>query len=129
MNLIFNTDVNATNKKLEKYQKANNRFIDKGLIKENAGKAPKKRAADDSIADPSGLIQGLKKIIAPTRAPDYDAFEGMSVTYDYFTLKDEYQEHWTRGGVSSAVVAGGYDYLVSRTYCYWSGIGMLTSNV
>jgi hypothetical protein len=114
MNLILNTDVNATNKKLEKYQRANNHFVDKGL-KDATGQKPKKRAVDDSVADPSGLIQGLRKIVAPVRIPDYDAFEGMHAAYDYFTLKEEYQEHWTKAGISSSALAGGFDFQVSRT--------------
>jgi hypothetical protein len=114
MNLILNTDVNATNKKLEKYQKANNHFVDKGL-KDATGQKAKKRAVDDSVADPSGLIQGLRKIVAPVRIPDYDAFEGMHAAYDYFTLKEEYQEHWTKGGISSSALAGGFDFQASLT--------------
>lgn len=111
MNLILNTDVNATNKKLKDYQKANNHFVDKGL-KDSVSKAPKKRAQEDGVADPSGLIQGLKKIVAPTRLPDYDAFEGMDTSYDYFAIKEEYQEHWTKGA-SATALAGGYDYLAT----------------
>ena len=119
MNLILNTDVKSTNKRLIDYQKANNHFVDKGL-KESVGKVPKKRIADDGVADPSGLIEGLKKIVAPTRLADYDAFEGMSTAYDYFSLKDEYAEHWTRGGTSTTALVGGYEYLVSVLARYLS---------
>lgn len=115
MNLVLNMDVNATNRKLRDYQKANNIKVDKNLD-DAAPKSAKKKAREDGIADPSGLIQGLKQIVAPSPMAEYDAFDGMSTGFDYFTIKDEYQELWINTEPSSATLAGGYNYRVSQVH-------------
>ena len=45
---------------------------------------------DDDYPDKSGLIEGLKRIIAPEVLAPYDPFDGMPTNWDYFTYTDEY---------------------------------------
>lgn len=113
MNLVLNTDVNATNRKLKEYQKANNIKVDKNLD-DNKSKSVAKRAREDGNADPSGLIQGLKKIEAPPPVADYDPFEGMPTSYDYFDLKDDYVDILHPNKPQTSWAAGGYNFMVSQ---------------
>lgn len=113
MNLVLNTDVNATNRKLKEYQKANNIKVDKNL-EDNKSKPAAKRVRDDGNADPSGLIQGLKKIEAPPPVADYDPFEGMPTSYDYFDLKEDYVDILHPNKPQTSWTAGGYNIMVSQ---------------
>lgn len=112
MNLVLNMDINATNRKLRDYQKANGIKVDKN-IEDAKSKAALKKAREEGSADPSGLIQGLKKIVAPPPVAEYDPFEDLPKSYDYFMLKEEYQDVWKPGKQSVALRAGGYDFMVS----------------
>jgi hypothetical protein len=112
MNLVFKTDEAATNRKLREYQVANNLHIDKKLEEIVKPKAAWKKAREDGAADPSGLIEGLKKIVAPLPAEQYDAFQGMTTSHEYFDLKQEYVEIMHPTKASAGWSAGGYNFLV-----------------
>jgi len=96
MNLTLNTDVNATNRKLEKYQQA-------------AQEHKKRPKANDSM-DPSGLIRGLKKVVAPEPVVPYDPFMGMPTKRDYYELREDYPSRYDRIKTDAEVVAGGFDF-------------------
>lgn len=113
MNLVLNTDVNATNRKLKEYQKANNIKVDKN-IEDTKAKSVTKKVRGDGNADPSGLIQGLKKILAPPPVADYDPFEGMPTSYDYFDLKEDYVDILHPNKPQTSWAAGGYNFMVSQ---------------
>lgn len=83
MNLIYNTDVTATNKKLRDFQNAN------GFGKEEEGK-PQQRVAPKpgDYADRSGLILGLKRKFVPRPATPYDAFTGVAKDRGYYDISN-----------------------------------------
>jgi len=107
MNLVFGTDAAATRHKLNDYQILN------GLKKPDPLKPNVKppQAKAPGSADPSGLIKGLKKIVAaPVRAP-YDPFMGMAKRKDYYGLRNEYHSaKYDRVKADPQTAAGGYDF-------------------
>jgi hypothetical protein len=106
MNLVFKTDAAATNRKLNEYAILNGLKVD---LTEADKKLIKKKDADPSIADPSGLIKGLKKkAIREAEAP-YDPFMGMSRNRDYYQVKDSYVSR-AKGKPAEAMLAAGYDF-------------------
>ena len=112
MNLVFKTDAAATDRKLKDYQVANNILVDKNL--EIKTKASWKKAREDGEGDPSGLIKGLKKFVAPPPIEDYDPFEGLTTKHDYFDLKTDYLDIMYPTKPSKGWSAGGYSLMVSN---------------
>ncbi len=110
MNLSLKTDVAATNSKLKDYQVANGLKVDKDLqdAPDPKTKAPKRKIAD--ATDRSGLVRGLKKIVAPKPVARYDPFKGMPVTADYFTLNNNYDTGYNEYRKNAQILAGGYDF-------------------
>jgi len=106
MNLVFRSDVAATNRKLKEYAQANGIKPDTTDPAETATKVVKRKDTDD--ADPSGLIKGLKKIIRPKAKAPYDAFMGMPRTQDYYEVKDSYITRLNQGKQNDIKDASGY---------------------
>lgn len=106
MNLVFRTDVAATNRKLKEYAQANGIKPDTTDPSETASKVVKRK--DTDAADPSGLIKGLKKIIKPKARAPYDAFMGMPRTQDYYEVKDSYITRLKQGKQNDVKDASGY---------------------
>lgn len=83
MNLIYGTDLAATNKKLREFQIAN------GLSKEEDGKPQTKPAPKPGdYADRSGLIKGLRRKFVPKPATPYNAFTGVAKDRGYYSAAD-----------------------------------------
>jgi len=127
MNLVLKTDVAATNRKLKEYAQANGIKTDAtaDATGESAAKLSKRK--DDSSADPSGLIKGLKKIVVPKAPPPYDPFMGMPRKRDYYELRDSYETPFEREKSNPAVTAGGYDfqqYMDESFLRAFSGLGV-----
>src|ERR1700742_2086418 len=110
MNLVFKTDVAATNRKLREYAIANGLRVDSTEATTDLDKkATKRKDVDPTIADPSGLIKGLKKkVIREAEAP-YDPFMGMSRKRDYYQVRDSYVSR-AKGKPAEAMLAAGYDF-------------------
>ena len=110
MNLSLKADVAATNGKLKDYQIANGLKIDKDVqdAPDPKIKAPKRKLADST--DRSGLIKGLKKVVAPKPMERYDPFQGMPVTTDYFKLSNDYETPYSEFQKDPKMVAGGYNF-------------------
>ena len=110
MNLVFRTDVAATNRKLRDYAIANGLKVDSTEAPTETEKKPlKKKEIDPTIADLSGLIKGLKKkVIREAEAP-YDPFQGMPHNRDYYEVKDSYITR-AKGKPAEAMLAAGYDF-------------------
>jgi CDK-activating kinase assembly factor MAT1 len=121
MNLVLNTDVNATNRKLRDYQRANGIKVDKN-VDDGKSKPNLKKSQVNGAADPSGLISGLRKIEAPPPIPEYNPFQGVPVGYDYITLKEEYQEFWRASAQTAKWTAGGYNFMVSSLPMHDGGL-------
>lgn len=107
MNLVFRTDVAATNRKLKEYAQANGIKPDTTDSTAEIGSKVVKRK-DTDAADPSGLIKGLKKIIKPKARAPYDAFMGMPRTQDYYQVKDSYVARLKQGKQNDVKDASGY---------------------
>jgi hypothetical protein len=110
MNLVFKTDAAATDRKLKEYQLANNILVDKNL--DIKVKASWRKAREAGEADPSGLIQGLKKFVAPPPVAEYDAFEGLKTNHNYFDVKAGYLDILHPTKPSRGWAAGGYSFVV-----------------
>jgi CDK-activating kinase assembly factor MAT1 len=113
MNLVLKTDVAATNKKLKYYAIANDLKIE-ATTEDNAAdsdtkKPAKKKDVDLTIADPSGLIKGLKKKILKKAEAPYDPFMGMPRRGDYYEVKEAHVTS-ARGKPNDVMLAAGYDY-------------------
>lgn len=108
MNLVFRTDVTATNRKLKEYAQANGIKADTtdSTTAETTGKVAKRK--DTDAADPSGLIKGLKKIIKPKVRAPYDAFMGMPRSQDYYQVKESYVTRLKQGKTNDIKDASGY---------------------
>ncbi|OAP55088.1 hypothetical protein AYL99_10788 [Fonsecaea erecta] len=109
MNLVLRTDVAATNRKLKEYAIANGLKVDANETTEAGSKPLKKKDVDPTIADPSGLIKGLKKRVIPVAVAPYDPFMGMSRNRDYYEVKESYIAR-ARGKPAEAMLAAGYDF-------------------
>ncbi|KAK5045286.1 hypothetical protein LTR84_009392 [Exophiala bonariae] len=108
MNLVFRTDVAATNRKLKEYAQANGIKPDTtdSTTAETTAKVTKRK--DTDAADPSGLIKGLKKIIKPKMRAPYDAFMGMPRTQGYYQVKESYVTRLKHGKPNDIKDASGY---------------------
>ncbi len=127
MNLVLRTDVAATNRKLNEYAIANGIKTDATDATNESGTKPVKRkdVAPD-LADPSGLIKGLKKIVVPKARAPYDPFMGMPRTRDYYEVKDSYVAR-ARGKPNETMSAGGYDFEQYMDECLlraFAGLGV-----
>ena len=110
MKLVFRTDVTATNRKLKEYAAANGLKVESNeATVESEKKAIKKKDIDPSVADPSGLVKGLKeKAVREIEAP-YDPFMGMPHKKDYYEVKDSYVTR-AKSKPAEAILAAGYDF-------------------
>ena len=97
MNLVLNTDAASTNRRLKAYQEANVAASKRQL---KVGESP----------DPTGLIQGLKKVAAPPVIEIYDPFMGMSTRRDYYELRSDYVSRYDEFKKDDQFAAGGYDF-------------------
>ncbi|KEF62952.1 uncharacterized protein A1O9_00927 [Exophiala aquamarina CBS 119918] len=125
MNLVFRTDVAATNRKLKEYAQANGIKPDTTDPAETALKVVKRK--DTDAADPSGLIKGLKKIIRPKARAPYDPFMGMPRTQDYYEVKDSYITRLKQGKKNDVKDASGYsdwDYANECLNRAFAGLGV-----
>ncbi|KAI1613641.1 CDK-activating kinase assembly factor MAT1 [Exophiala viscosa] len=109
MNLVFKTDVAATNRKLREYAAANGIKTDTTEAANEPTKPVKRKDVAPDAADPSGLIKGLKKISIPKAKAPYDPFMGMSRTRDYYEVTESYVAR-ARGKPAEAMLAAGYDF-------------------
>ena len=110
MNLVFKTDVAATNRKLREYAVANGLRVDSTeTTAESEKKVAKKKDVDPTIADPSGLIKGLKKKVIRAAEAPYDPFMGMPRNMGYYEVKESYVTR-ARGKPADAMLAAGYDF-------------------
>jgi CDK-activating kinase assembly factor MAT1 len=114
MNLVLKTDVAATNKKLKHYAVANGLKVDAATEDAATGdvdskKSAKKKDVDPMIADPSGLINGLKKKVRQKAEAPYDPFMGMARRRDYYEVKESYINR-ARGKPQEGMLAAGYDF-------------------
>jgi CDK-activating kinase assembly factor MAT1 len=109
MNLVLKTDVAATNRKLKEYAIANGLKVDSNEATAEADKKLKKKDIDPTIADPSGLIKGLKKRVVKAAEAPYDPFMGMPRHNDYYEITDSYITR-ARGKPAEAMLAAGYDF-------------------
>ncbi|EXJ96213.1 hypothetical protein A1O1_01339 [Capronia coronata CBS 617.96] len=127
MNLVFRTDVAATNRKLKEYAQANGIKTDPTEATSEPGvKAVKKKDVAPDAADPSGLIKGLKKIVLAKAKAPYDPFMGMPRTKDYYQVDDKYVSK-VRGKPADAMLAGGYDFAEYMDECLlraFAGLGV-----
>lgn len=85
MNLIYNTDVATTNKKLREFEIAN------GLRKEkdDGAKAVRPPRKTGDYPDASGLIRKLRLIELPKVRSPYNPFQGVSRDRQYFTTTND----------------------------------------
>jgi len=129
MNLIYNTDVAATNKKLRDFQTAN------GLGKEEDGKQQTRLGPKPSdYPDRSGLIKGLKTKFIPKPATPYNAFTGVARDRGYYdaadagkyeTAHDRNHKHYELHDI------GGYSweaYVDESLLRAFSGLGVFIGN-
>ena len=124
MNLVFETDLKNTNRKLKEYARANGIKTDTTESTETGAKPVKRKDTDD--ADPSGLIKGLKKIVIPKAKAAYDPFMGMPRSRGYYEVKESYVTR-AKGKPSDAMAAGGYDFQQYMDECLlraFAGLGV-----
>jgi CDK-activating kinase assembly factor MAT1 len=95
MNIVLDTDRVKTQRRLEAYALA------------NGGSGKGLRTEGD--ADPSGLVRGLRPILAPPVVEAYDPFQGMPTTKSYYTLQHRYVSRWDEAAKKADFAAGGYD--------------------
>lgn len=130
MNLVFRTDVAATNRRLKEYAQANGIKSDATDSANDLGaKAIKRKDTDD--ADPSGLIKGLKKIIKPKVKAPYDPFMGMARTQDYYQVKDSYIARLRQGKANDVKHASGYsdwEYVNECLNRAFAGLGVFVED-
>ena len=127
MNLVLRTDVPGTNRKLRDYAVANGLKVDSNdATTESEKKAIRKKDVDPTLADPSGLVKGLKKkAIREAEAP-YDPFMGMPRSKDYYEVKDSYVAR-ARGKPAEAIITAGYDFRQYMDECLlraFAGLGV-----
>ncbi|RVX72286.1 hypothetical protein B0A52_04490 [Exophiala mesophila] len=130
MNLVFKTDVAATNRKLKEYALANGIKTDATEASHDLPTRQVKRK-DDGAADPSGLIHGLKKIVKPKARPAYDPFMGMPRTEDYYSVKDGYLARVKHGKANDAKDSAGYsdwDYVNECLNRSFAGLGVFVED-
>ena len=110
MNLLLGTDAPATRRKLHEYKEANGitRHKEDGTSPTKAKTKPS-RKVDDDYPDRSGLIEGLKKIVAPEALPPYDPLEDMPINKDYFTIREGMDTGYDQYKKDEIMAIGGYD--------------------
>jgi CDK-activating kinase assembly factor MAT1 len=94
MNIVLDTDRVKTQRRLEAYAQ---------------GQANAKGGKMEGEADPSGLVHGLRPVVAPPVVQAYDPFQGMPRTKSYYTLEDRYVSRWDEAAKKADFAAGGYD--------------------
>lgn len=125
MNLIYNTDVQATNKKLSDYEIAN------GLRKEKddpkAQSQAKTTTKPGDYPDASGMIKGLRtKYVPPPRSP-YNAFHDTPKDRDYYDLSFGYERTLDKHVRNKDYEASGYSYeafMDESLLAAFSGLGV-----
>lgn len=130
MNLVFKTDVAATNRRLREYAQANGIKTDSTEASHDLPTRQIKRK-DDGAADPSGLIRGLKRIVKPKARAAYDPFMGMPRTEDYYLVKDGYLARVKQGKANDAKDASGYsdwDYVNECLNRSFAGLGVFVED-
>lgn len=128
MNLIYNTDVVATNKKLREYENANGLRKEKDESKPQPMKPPP-RTGD--YPDASKLIRGLKTRYIPKALSPYKAFGGLATERQYYKLADRYETPVDRNKRLKDLEASGYSfeaYVDESLLKAFSGLGVFIEN-
>jgi CDK-activating kinase assembly factor MAT1 len=120
-NLILNIDVEATERKLARFDQLQKAEANAGASKRepkptaratlNKGAVqPKTSAADADI-----VITGLKKRVAPPKEAPFDPWGGYNITPQYYVLQDNYDVDWyARMKTDPAHLVGGHSL---QDYC------------
>lgn len=109
MNLLEGIDAKATARKLDEYEIAMG--IKARPVEETGRGATRTMVSrSDSNPDPTGLIKGLKKIVAPPPKAVYDPFMGMPRTRDYYEVKDNYETRYDKLKKDPMFDPAGYDF-------------------
>ena len=110
MNLLLGTDAPATRRKLNDYKEANGlvRHKDDGAAAAKAKTKPTKKV-DDDYPDRSGLVEGLKRIVAPEVLPPYDPLEDMPISKDYYTIREGMDTGYDQYKKDEIMAIEGYD--------------------
>lgn len=78
-------------------------------------------------AESGFVIRGLKPVDEPKAEMPYDAFGGMSMQRDYYTLQEHYDHRWLdKARTDPIITAGGYDvkeYYARTMFEAFSGFG------
>lgn len=121
MNLIYNTDVAATNKKIREFLSANGLGKDKEQDGKGQAKPPPKNG---DYPDASGLIKGLKKRFIPKPRSPYNPFVGVEQHRGYYNASDY---EYNRPGKIDSHGPGGYSfaaYMDESLLRAFSGLGV-----
>lgn len=128
MNLIYNTDVAATNKKLREFETANGLRKEKDESKPQPAKPPAKTG---DYPDASKLIRGLRTIYIPKALSPYKAFGELSSDREYYNLADSYETPIDRNKRLKDLEASGYSFeaFVDESLLKaFSGLGVFIEN-
>ncbi|NJR31291.1 hypothetical protein HC762_00650 [bacterium] len=104
MNLVLKTDVKKTEAALNRYKEANmdviranaalerkqNTLLSQRPVFAAVGASNISDDAEGSFLDPSGLVKGLRRVLASVPEKAYEPFMGMATTRDYYELRDNY---------------------------------------
>ena len=110
MDLVLKTGAKEVEQKLRDYQTANGIKLDNASVGDVRRPPRPIAGVDDDYPDKSGLIEGLKRIIAPEVLAPYDPFDGMPTNWDYFTYTDEYDTGYDEYKKDTSLLAGGYSF-------------------
>ena len=110
LDLVLKTGAKEVEQKLRDYQIANGIKLDKGDVGDVKRTSKPVAGVDDDYPDKSGLVQGLKRIVAPEVLAPYDPFDGMPTKWDYFAYTEEYDTGYDQFKEDTSLLAGGYSF-------------------
>jgi CDK-activating kinase assembly factor MAT1 len=120
-NLILNIDVDATYKKLERFEQLQKAEANGGTLKREAKSTaratlnkgavqPKTDDANDDV-----MFDGLKKRVAPPKEAPFDPWGGYNIAPQYYVLQSNYDVDWyARMKTDPAHLVGGHSL---QDYC------------
>lgn len=124
MNLIYNTDMATTNKKLREYENANGLRKEKDENKPQIVKPPPKTG---DYPDASKLIKGLKARYIPKALSPYKPFGDLAMDREYYNITDRYETPVDRNKRLKDLEASGYSfeaYVDESLLKAFSGLGV-----
>ena len=108
--------------------------LKKSTARRKGNEKPASASVDNGAPPPPVFeIQGLKPVVAPEPIKAYDAFGGLVIKPEYFTLRNKYEHPWLeKARTNPAITTGGYDveeYCARAMMDAFAGLGVFVGEI